>query len=114
MIDRLSTDRLRGAYPLREPAAPKAAAAREGREAAPVTPVPASPPPEVLEALDAAATVIRDLAENRVELHFEVEGGRIRVEVTDGEGNVVRQIPPTRLLDVLAGGSDGLLVDAVV
>ena len=69
--------------------------------------VPASPPPEVLEAMDAAGRVARELHETGRELRFtpppEGEHGRVRVEVCDLDGNVLRAIPPSELLDVAAG-----------
>jgi hypothetical protein len=69
--------------------------------------IPASPPPEVLEAIDAAGRVARELHETGRELRFvpppEGSGGRVRVEVRDLDGNVLRTIPPSELLDVAAG-----------
>ncbi|HEU4700887.1 MAG TPA: hypothetical protein VFS37_00280 [Conexibacter sp.] len=69
--------------------------------------VPASPPPEVLEAMDAAGRVARELHETGRELRFTPpapgEGGRVRVDVCDLDGNVLRTIPPSELLDVATG-----------
>lgn len=69
--------------------------------------IPASPPPEVLEAIDAAGRVARELHETGRELRFtpppEGERGRVRVEVRDLDGNVLREIPPSELLDVATG-----------
>ncbi|HKG38793.1 MAG TPA: hypothetical protein VKB25_07375 [Conexibacter sp.] len=69
--------------------------------------VPASPPPEVLEAMDAAGRVARELHATGRELRFvppqEGAGGRVRVEVRDLDGNVLREIPPSDLLDVATG-----------
>ena len=80
--------------------------------------LPASPPPEVLAALDEGARVMKELSDARVELHFQVEqhdGGhkRVRIQVREAGGNVVREIPTRKLLDVLAGESRGLTVDAL-
>lgn len=69
--------------------------------------IPASPPPEVLEAMDAAGRVARELHETGRELRFtppEGEHGRVRVDVCDLDGNVLRTIPPSELLDVASGG----------
>ena len=78
---------------------------------------PATPPPEVLAALDEGARVMRELSEARVELHFAVEqseaGKRVRIEVREADGDVVRDIPARKLLDVLAGDVRGLAVDAL-
>jgi hypothetical protein len=69
--------------------------------------VPASPPPEVLEAMDAAGRVARELHATGRELRFvppeDGAGGRVRVEVRDLDGNVLRTIPPSELLDVATG-----------
>lgn len=68
--------------------------------------IPASPPQEVLDAVDAAGRVARELHEQGRELRFEPGGedGRIRVEVRDLDGNLLREIPPSELLDVATGG----------
>jgi len=81
------------------------------------TAFPASPPAEVLTALDEGARVMKELSDARVELHFEVEdhdaGKRVRIQVRESDGNVVREIPTRKLLDLLAGDSRGLAVDAL-
>lgn len=73
--------------------------------------VPASPPPEVLEAMDAAGRVARALHDTGRELRFVPptpgENGRVRVEVCDLDGNVLRTIPPSELLDVATGAPLG-------
>ncbi len=69
--------------------------------------VPGSPPPEVLEAMDAAGRVARELHASGRELRFVPPeggaGGRVRVEVRDLDGHVLREIPPSELLDVATG-----------
>jgi hypothetical protein len=67
--------------------------------------IPATPPPEVLEALDNAARVLEELAARRLTLHFEYDEAvnQVRVQVTNEEGKVVREIPPSTLLDIAAG-----------
>jgi hypothetical protein len=84
--------------------------ARRTPEAAPVADtavlsLPASPPTEVLDAIGAAAARAAELrAENR-ELHFRKDetSGRVIVEVRDLAGNVIRTIPPSKVLDVMSG-----------
>jgi hypothetical protein len=77
--------------------------------------VPDGPPAEVLDALDAAARVLDDLRTKQVNLSFSVEGEggvkRVRVEVRDASGELVREIPPRHLLDLLAGDTRGVTVD---
>ncbi len=72
---------------------------------------PGSPPPEVQADLATAQQVIADLAARQVNLHFDVDHdtGKVRVEMVDGNGQVIKEIPARRVLDTLSGG--GLLVD---
>lgn len=94
---------------------------RVARSAAPapasgIYEIPESPPADLLTELDHAAGVIDDLASRQVNVHFEVDDrtGKVRVQVVDGEGSVLREIPATRMLDVLSSGSaSGLAVNAV-
>lgn len=78
--------------------------------------LPDAPPEEVLAALDAAQGVIRELERTQVRLRFQVEeteaGRRVRVDVVDAEGRVIRTIPPSRLASLLQGRAGaGLVVD---
>ena len=78
--------------------------------------IPSTPPPEVLADLDRAAQVLHELSRRNVALHFEVdkESRKIHVQVLDGNGKVVREIPATRLMDVLSGSPPhGFAVSAV-
>ena len=76
-----------------------------------VEPVHESPPAAVQQEFDVAARVIEELSSRQVNLHFEVdhEAGKVRVQVLNGHGAVVREIPTRSLLDTLSGG--GLIVD---
>jgi flagellar protein FlaG len=71
---------------------------------------PATPPPDALAELDKAARVLDELGKKQVNLHFEIDdtSKRIHVQVRDNGGNVLREIPATRLLDVLAGDKSAL------
>lgn len=75
-------------------------------QAATVGSVPSSPPPEVLRQVDAASQRYDWLRENGRELRFEYDrdAGRIRVEVRDLEGRLLREIPPSGALDAVASG----------
>jgi uncharacterized FlaG/YvyC family protein len=69
-------------------------------------------PPAALQAeYQAAAKAIEELAAQQVNLHFEVdsESNKVRVQVLDHDGRVMREIPARSLLDMLSGG--GLLID---
>jgi uncharacterized FlaG/YvyC family protein len=95
--------------PVREvPRTDKARSTTQRTQSDAVSAFPATPPPEVLTALDEGA---------RVELHFAVEQGnagkRVRIQVREADGNVVRDIPTRKLLDILAGDGRGLAVDTL-
>ena len=74
---------------------------------------PAAPPPDALAELDKAARVLDELRTKKVDLHFEVAEGddRIHVQVRDASGTVLREIPVTKMLDVLAGDTKALALD---
>jgi hypothetical protein len=93
--------------PLRPSARTGSTGARAGGPAAGT-----SPPVELQQELATAQQVIDDLTARQVNLHFEVDHdtGKVRVEMIDGNGKVIREIPARRLLDTLSGG--GLLIDA--
>jgi hypothetical protein len=74
-------------------------------------PTPTSPPPQVQQDLATAQQVIADLTARQVNLHFDVDHmtGKVRVEMVDGTGKLIKEIPARSLLDTLSGG--GLLID---
>lgn len=67
--------------------------------------LPPSPPAEVLDEVAAARDRVAELAADNRELHFSTdkETGRVIVQVRDLEGNVIRTIPPSDALQVMAG-----------
>jgi FlaG protein len=69
--------------------------------------IPASPPPEVLAEVDAAWRRAAELAAQNRELHFsrDRETGRIIIEVRTLDGRVLKTIPPSKSLAVMAGGT---------
>ena len=84
--------------------------------AAEVYDIPAAPPADLLEELARAASVIDDLAARQVSVRFAIDdhSGKVRCQLQGADGSVLREIPGTRLLDVLASGSaTGLAVNAV-
>ena len=68
--------------------------------------IPASPPPEVLAEVDAAWERAAELAAQNRELHFTRDevSGRTIIEVRTLDGEVLRTIPPSKMLDVMSGG----------
>jgi flagellar protein FlaG len=68
--------------------------------------IPASPPPEVLAEVDAAWERAAELAAQNRELHFtrDERTGRTIIEVRTLDGEVLRTIPPSKMLDVMSGG----------
>jgi hypothetical protein len=79
-------------------------------------PIPKTPPSEVLEALDVAQRVLQELSKAQTTLRIDLQSGpggkQLHIQVLDGNGDLVREIPPRRLAAVLAGeGTAGLVVD---
>jgi uncharacterized FlaG/YvyC family protein len=74
--------------------------------AATVDALPSRPPLEVLHEMEAAARRYDELRSQQRELHFRHDANlnRVVVEVRDLDGNVLRTIPPSKALDVIAGG----------
>jgi flagellar protein FlaG len=90
------------------PAAPAAGAGRGFAEALRasgdrVDAIPASPPPEVVAEMLAAQRAIDEMHARGRTLHFAMDGSRVRIEVQDLEGNVIKEIPPSRALEVSTG-----------
>jgi flagellar protein FlaG len=93
-------------------AAQHGAAPRRVRPAVAATPpvtvdtIPRRPPREVLDAIDAASRAYRLLHAQGRELRFErnPDTGRMSIEVRDLDGNLLRTIPPSKLLDAATEG----------
>jgi hypothetical protein len=64
------------------------------------------PPPEVLDQIATAATIEEQLRESGRQLRFSAtDGGRTRIELHDGDGNVVRHVSTAEALELAAGRS---------
>lgn len=76
-------------------------------EGATVDALPSRPPAEVLREMEQASARYDELRSQQRELHFthDPTQNRVVVEVRDLEGNVLRTIPPSKALDVIAGGA---------
>lgn len=81
-------------------------AAVVGRDTAQFSEIPPNPPQEVLDAMDAASRAYQRLRADGRELRFaqDADTGRMTIEVRDLDGNLLRSIPPSKLLDVATGG----------
>ena len=65
--------------------------------------IPASPPPELRAEMLAAQRAVEDMRARGRELHFEMTDGRLRIEMRDLEGRVLREIPPNEALAIASG-----------
>ena len=78
----------------------------EATPGATVDTMPSRPPAEVLAEMEAAGRRYDELRADQRELHFSRDPvkNRVVVEVRDLDGNVLRTIPPSKALGVIAGG----------
>lgn len=67
--------------------------------------IPASPPPEVLDAIDAAARRYDELLAQGRELRFRTGDEGLTIEVHDGDGELLRTLKASEALDVATGAS---------
>ena len=72
-------------------------------DAAMVDTFPSSPPPELRAEILAAQRVVQDMHERGRELHFEMAEGRVRIELRDLDGNVLKTIPASEALEIAGG-----------
>jgi hypothetical protein len=70
-----------------------------------VASVPPTPPRDVKAQVDRAAEIAKEMSHRNRELHFskDKDTGRVVIEVRDLEGNVLKTIPPSHALNVMAG-----------
>lgn len=69
--------------------------------------VPGSPPVDVMREVAAAGERVERLRQNDRELRFSLndDTGRVRIEVRDLAGGLIREIPPSEALDAMSGGT---------
>lgn len=65
--------------------------------------IPASPPPELQAEILAAQRAVEDMHARGHELHFEITGRRVRIELRDLDGNVLREIAGHEALEIASG-----------
>jgi hypothetical protein len=67
-----------------------------------------SPPPEVLDQIETAGRISRQMRESGHELRFsEGPGGRVTIELADREGKTVRTMLAAEALEISAGKPSG-------
>jgi flagellar protein FlaG len=68
--------------------------------------VPPAPTPEARELVAKAAEVVETLRKNNRELHFsrDEDSNRLVIQVRDLDGKVLKTIPPSEALNIMAGG----------
>jgi hypothetical protein len=82
-----------------------AAELRSGEHVLGIEDPPGSPPAEVLDQMEAAGRICRQLLESGQRLRFSVEPeGGVKIELADREGKM-RAVSPTEALDIAAGKS---------
>ncbi len=86
--------------------APVTASSGDHADAVTVDTLPASPPPELSKEIAAAARAYEDLLASGRRLHFDFESqsGRLKIELSDRDGNVLCTVSPPRALAIAAGG----------
>jgi hypothetical protein len=65
--------------------------------------IPASPPAELRAEMLVAQRAFDELHARGRELHFDMADGRVRIEMRDLDGNVLKQIPVTQALEIASG-----------
>jgi hypothetical protein len=65
--------------------------------------IPASPPKEVMDEILAAQRAIEDMHARGRTLHFEMDAGRVKILLQDLDGNVLKQIPGSKALEISTG-----------
>jgi hypothetical protein len=83
------------------------AAPRPPDETVTIDAVPSAPPPEVLEAISAAAGAYDRLTDGGVQLHFHLDDhtGKVTTQVYDRYGTVLGTLSPSQVLDVATTGT---------
>jgi hypothetical protein len=81
--------------------------AKADEESVKVDAIPGSPPPEVHDAMAVAASAYEKLQSQDRELSFQIDDrtGKLQIAVHNLRGEVLFTVPPSKALDVAAGGS---------
>jgi hypothetical protein len=69
--------------------------------------VGSSLPPEVLAQIDAGFARLQELREQGLELRYDTSDAmRVKIDLVDVDGQVVRRVPPTEAMDIVAGDAE--------
>ena len=98
------------------PLMPERPAARTAAEArfdealrdadATVDAIPAAPPPEVMDEVLAAQRAIQEMHDRGRTLHFSMDSGRVKILLQDLDGNIIREVPSSKAVDIARGKVD--------
>ncbi len=67
--------------------------------------VGSSPPPEVLAQIEAGFARLQELRDQGLELRYDTsDATRVKIDLVDADGQVVRRVPPTEAMEIVAGG----------
>ncbi len=92
------------AQPSREP---QGTAGTAADESVTVDMMPSAPPPEVLDAIGAAARAYDRLTASGVQLHFHLDEqtGKVGIHIYDTQGTVLGSLAPSEVLDIATSGT---------
>ena len=68
--------------------------------------IPATPPREVLDEVLVAQRAIQEMHERGRTLHFSMDSGRVKILLQDLDGNTIREVPPSKAVDIASGKVD--------
>jgi uncharacterized FlaG/YvyC family protein len=100
-------DKVLGSQQVKRTEKPQPTSKVESTDSVRLDTIPSQPPESLHAEMDRAAKRVDELKADGRELRFDrdKDTGRVVVQVRDLDGNVLRTIPPSKLLDVAAGGS---------
>ena len=68
--------------------------------------IPSAPPPEVMDEVLAAQRAIEEMHDRGRTLHFSMDSGRVKILLQDLDGNVIKEVPSSKAVDIARGKVD--------
>ena len=68
--------------------------------------IPSAPPPEVMDEVLAAQRAIEEMHDRGRTLHFSMDSGRVKILLQDLDGNVNKEVPSSKAVDIARGKVD--------